>query len=232
MRYNLNLNESVHRMIAAPTRSGKSYFIGACVEEMYRQKHSFIILDTKCRNHLGLAALRSVKLIQINSDYTYNWENINKYRYVLCVPTLKTRTEDLINIYRGLLDTLFMADGERIILLEECHNYNKSSNSPDPLLELIAREGAGRRKYLWFITQRLQNFPKLLWAQCGYTYIFRHNIPQDIKYLEAGIPNFTEINLKLQPHDVYVWNHGATQTAPENCIIKAKDVIRRTKHLG
>lgn len=230
MRFDLMLNEAAHRMIAAPTRSGKSYFIGACVEELYRQKHPFIILDTKTANHIGLQDLPKVKKIQIKAGYHYDWSKLDQYDYLLCIPTLKTRTADLIEIYRKLLDSVFMSDKERFLLVEEAHNYNPSSNTPDPLLELIAREGAGRKKYLWFITQRLQDFPKLLWSQCSFTYVFKHNIPTDIKYLEAGIPNFSEINRNLNKHDVFVWNHGNSEG--QQNIIRAKDVTRKTRHFG
>lgn len=230
MDIDLSLDEATHRMFAAPTRAGKSFFIGACAEQLYDKEHPFIILDTKTNNHIGLQELPKIKKIQMKPCLKYNWKKLVDYDYLLCVPTLKTRTADLINLYRDMMDSLFMEDGERFFLVEEAHNWNKNASVPDPLLELIAREGAGRKKYLWFITQRLQNFPQVLWSQCGFTYIFRHNIPTDIRYLEQGIPNFNEINRTLSKHDVLMWDHGSIDG--EHQIIKAAEVTRRTPHRG
>lgn len=230
MDVDLHLDEPTHRMIAAPTRAGKSYFVGACVEQMYEQEHPFIVMDTKTENHIGLQELPKVKKIQMKTGLEYDWEKLLEYPYVLCIPTLRTRTADLIEMYRGLADAVFMSQGERILVIEEAYNWNKNSSVPDPLLELIAREGAGRKKYLWFITQRLQDFSKLLWGQCGYTYVFRHNTPPDIRYVENFIPNFTEINRKLNKHEVLEWVHGSI--TDDIHIIKAEEVTRKTHHRG
>ncbi len=230
MDIDLNLDDAAHRMIAAPTRAGKSYFVGACVEELYKAEKPFIVLDTKTSNHIGLQELPNVKKIQMKPGLKYNWDKLADYPYLLCVPTLRTKTADLIDLYRDLTDSLFMVSGERFTIVEEAHNWNKNSSVPDPLLELIAREGAGRKKYLWFVTQRLQDFPKLLWSQCGYTYIFKHSIPQDIRYIEQMIPDFTEINRTLSKHDVLMWDHGNIDGQYQ--IIKAADVTRKTPHRG
>ena len=45
----LLLNE--HKMIAAPTGGGKSYFAGSLIEQLYQKKHPFVVLDTKNCNH-------------------------------------------------------------------------------------------------------------------------------------------------------------------------------------
>ena len=230
MDIDLHLDDPTHRMIAAPTRAGKSYFVGACIEEMYEQEHPFIILDTKTDNHIGLQELPKVKKIQIKTGLNYDWGKLLEYDYVLCVPTLRTRTTDLIALYRELADEVFMSQGVRHVIVEEAHNWNKNASVADPTLELIAREGAGRKKFLWFVTQRLQNFPQILWSQCGYTYLFRHKIPSDIRYISQGIPDFETLNKSLSPHDVLVWDQGAVEE--DTTIIKAADVTRRTHHRG
>ncbi|MDD4126883.1 MAG: hypothetical protein PHV39_04260 [Methanomicrobium sp.] len=230
MDIDLNLDDPTHRMAAAPTRAGKSYFIGACVEQLYDQEKPFIVLDTKTENHIGLQELPKVKKVQMKPGLKYNWDKFSDYDYLLCVPTLRTRTADLINLYRDMVDNLFMEQGERHFFIEEAHNWNKNASVADPLLELIAREGAGKKKFLWFITQRLQNFPQILWSQCGYTFVFRHNIPTDIRYLEQGIPNFNDINRSLSKHDVLMWDHGSIDGTYK--IIKAAEVKRRTTHRG
>lgn len=230
MDIDLYLDDATHRMIAAPTRGGKSFFVGAAVEQLYDAEKPFIILDTKTENHIGLQELPKVKKIQMNPKLNYNWDKLLDYDYLLCVPTLRTRTADLINLYRDLVDAIFMESGEMHFFIEEAHNWNKNASVADPLLELVAREGAGRKKYLWFITQRLQNFPQILWSQCGFTFVFRHNIPTDIRYLEQGIPNFSEINRNLSKHDVLMWDHGSIEDSHN--IIKAAEVTRRTTHRG
>lgn len=228
MDFDLHLGDATHRMVAAPTRAGKSYFIGTCIEQMYEQEKQFVVLDTKTTNHIGLQELPEVKKVQMRPGLHYNWEKLLDYDYLLCVPTLRTRTADLINLYRELLDTLWVESGERIYVIEEAHNWNKNSSVPDPLLEQIAREGAGQKQYLWFVTQRLQNFNQLLWGQCGYTYLFRFNIPSDIRYAEALIPNFSDINQDLQKHDVLTYDHGNGTYE----IIRKDRVTRKTPHLG
>jgi len=230
MDTDLHLDDAAHRMIAAPTRAGKSYFVGACVEQLYGAEKPFIVLDTKTSNHIGLQELPKVKKIQMKPGLNYNWDKLTDYDYLLCIPTLRTKTADLIGLYRDLVDAVFTDPGDRHIIVEEAHNWNRNSSVPDPLLELVAREGAGRKKLLWFVTQRLQDFPKLLWSQCGYTYLFRHSIPQDIRYIEQMIPDFTTINRELNKHDVLLWDHGSQNL--EGQIIPAAEVTRRTPHRG
>jgi hypothetical protein len=213
-------------MIAAPTRAGKSYFVGACCEDMHDQEIPFVIMDTKTTNHVGLQELKNVKKVTMKPGLKYDWKKLIDYDYILCVPTLRTRTADLIELYREMLDTLWTEPGERIFVIEEAHNWNKNSSVPDPLLEQIAREGAGQKKYLWFVTQRLQNFSQLLWAQCGNTYLFHFNIPSDIRYAGQMIPNFEDLNRELELHDVLTWDGRDYE------IIKAERITRRTPHKG
>lgn len=234
----LHLDEPVHRMIAAPTGGGKSYFVGAMAEQLYAGEHPFIIFDTKTDNHIGLIELPGVKLFRVNpkkirKSGEINLKALNQYPYILCVPA--NRNVDLaglLDVYREIINYMWLQDGERVFIVEEAHNYNRNSSVPDPLFERIAREGRGYGKLIWFITQRLQNFNQLLWSQCKYTYLMRFIIASDIRYCAAMVPDFNYnrgtpgINSELEDHDVLVWD-GKT-----HIIIKAADVTRKTKHRG
>lgn len=234
----LHLDEPVHRMIAAPTGGGKSYFVGAMAEQLADQERPFVIFDTKTDNHIGLTAVPGVKLFRVNPKKIQktgkiNLDALNQYPYVLCVPANRNiDIKDLLDVYREIMNYMWLQDGERVFIVEEAHNYNKNSSVPDPLFERIAREGRGYGKLIWFVTQRLQNFNQLLWSQCKYTYLMRFVIPSDIRYCAAMVPNFDYnrgkpgINSELEDHDVLVWD-GKTHT-----IIKAVDVTRKTKHRG
>lgn len=226
MDFDLNFEGATHTMVAAPTQSGKSWFVGASCEQMYDNEIPFVIMDTKTTNHIGLQELPNVKVLRIKAGITYDWSKLVDYDYLLCVPTLRTQTKDLITQYRAMLDFLWTEPGERIFVIEEAHNWNKNSSVPDPLLEQIAREGAGLKKHLWFVTQRLQNFNQLLWGQCRDTYLFHFNIPSDIRYAGQMIPNFEELNRQLELHDVLAWDGRDYE------IIKAAQVTRRTPHRG
>lgn len=224
----LDVLENVHRLIAAPTGAGKSYFLGWLVEKLYAAGKPFVILDTKTRNHFGLVALKEVKLLKVKSGARYNWSKLLEYPYVLCIPTMRTKTSDLIEQYAELVDTIYTAGNERVVILEEAHLYNKNAYAPSPILELVAREGRGRKISLWLVTQRIQDFPKLLWSQCYYTYLLKFLIPQDIRYAEALIPNFSEINREMDRFDVLEYNHRSG----EYRIIPGSNVNRVTKHYG
>ena len=224
----LDVLENVHRLIAASTGAGKSYFVGWLVEKLYAEKKPFIILDTKTQNHIGLIGLKGVKLLKIKPGARYNWEKLLEYPYILCIPTLRTKTEDLVKQYTALIDAVYLAGKERVIVVEEAHNYNKNAYAPSPVLELVAREGRGRKISLWFVTQRIQDFPKLLWSQCYYTYLLKFMIPQDVRYVEALIPKFSDINRDLNRFDVLEYRH----VSGEYDIIPASNVNRQTKHYG
>jgi len=144
------------------------------------------------------------------------------------VPTARTTTAALVEQYTDLIDTLYTLSDERVIIIEEAHNYQKNAYTPSPVLELVAREGRGRKISLWMVTQRIQDFPKLLWSQCRYTYVLKFLIPQDIRYIEALIPNFGEINRELDRYDVLEYNH----ITGEYQIIPGEQVNRSTKHYG
>lgn len=223
-----DLSANVHRLIAAPTGAGKSHFVGYLCEKLYEQKRPFIVLDTKTQNHIGLVGLKGLKLIKIRPGAVYDWKKLAEYPYLLLVPTIRTRTEELIEQYTAVIDAIYTAGKERVILVEEAHNYNKNAYSPSSVLELVAREGRGRGLSLWFVTQRIQDFPKLLWSQCYYTYLMRFLIPQDIRYVEQLIPDFTRINRELNRYDVLEFDH---QTA-EYRILPKETVVRKTKHYG
>jgi len=234
----LHLDDPVHRMIAAPTGGGKSYFVGAMAEQLYAKEHPFIIFDTKTDNHIGLIELPGVKLFQVNpakirKNKKLDLKALNEYQYILCVPANRNLDlKDILDVYRKIIEYMWLQDGERIFIVEEAHNYNKNSSVPDPLFERIAREGRGYGKLIWFITQRLQNFNQLLWSQCTYTYLMRFTIPSDIRYCAAMVPGFDYnrgkpgLNAELEDHDVLVWNGRDYQ------IIKAAEVTRKTKHRG
>lgn len=239
MNVDLHLDDPVHRMIAAPTGGGKSYYVGAMTEQLYEQGHPFIVLDTKTVNHIGLVDLPGVKLLKISPKYDYSHlEKLLDYPYVLCVPASKNiDIADIINVYRQIVSYLWLQNGERTFICEEAHNWCKNASVPDPLFEKIAREGRGNKKFIWFITQRLQNFSQLLWAQCNYTYLFHFNIPSDIRYAAAMVPGFDSrrddsgkkipgLNQELNDHDVLVWDGRQYE------IIRAKQVTRKTKHRG
>ena len=232
----LHLSEPVHRMIAAPTGGGKSYFVGFLIEQIYAQRIPFIILDTKTVNHIGLSQLPEVTTFKINPKRPLS--NIDVFLdtpYALCVPHSRDDdVKDIIDMYREIGHYLWLHEANpRVFIFEEAHNWNKNASVPDSLLEKFAREGRGYGKYAWYITQRLQNFSQLLWSQCKYTYLFRHNTPTDLRYISQMIPEFQwrqnkspGLNDDLQDHDVLVWD-GRTSN-----IIKANEVRRKTKHRG
>ena len=222
----LLLNE--HKMIAAPTGGGKSYFAGSLIEQLYQAKHPFIVLDTKNRNHAGLLKLKNTQLLRIEPGKRYKFRRALNAKYLIVVPSTKIRTVDLIEQYRNLLGTFYDAKIPRTVLIEEAHQYNPHGNVADPLLELIAREGRGYQQNMIFVDQRLQEFPKILWSQCKITWFMKMLIPQDIRYMEAIIPNFTEINADLREHDVIKYNHKTNQ----HTLIRADQIVRITPHLG
>jgi len=223
-----DLSANVHRLIAAPTGAGKSYFVGYLIEQLYREKRPFVVLDTKTKNHIGLISLPGVKRLQIRAGLEYDYGRLVDYDYLLCVPSVRTSTATLIDHYTRLIDTLYSLGKRCILILEEAHLYNKNPYVPSPVLELVAREGRGRKISLWFITQRIQDFPKLLWSQCYYTYLLKFNIPQDIAYIRSLIPNFEKINLELGRYDVLEYDHVSNQYR----IVQKENIRRETKHYG
>jgi DNA helicase HerA-like ATPase len=228
MSLDLDVSGNVHRLIAAPTGAGKSYFVGALAETLYEADMPFMVLDTKTKNHIGLIGLKGVKRLQIRPGAVYDFEKITDQKALLCLPTLTTKTGDLIAQYTTLIESLYAAGWSGVIVVEEVHNYNKNPFTPSPVLELVSREGRGRGLSLWFVTQRIQDFPKLLWSQCFWTYLLKFNIPQDIKYISALIPNFDKINRDLNRYDVLEYNHISSNYR----IVPAGEVKRLTKHYG
>ena len=224
--------ESFRWLIAGPTGSGKSYFAGWIAEKLHDLEKRFIVLDTDTKNHYGLVQLKKVKLLRIKPGYDYDfWKVANIRDSVLVVPTeaflLKKGVDELIEIYKHFLKVIFRAKKPVVVFIEEVHRY-QHGYKPDKSVEVLAREG---RKYginPIYITQRIQEFPKILWSNCTGTFVFRWTIPQDIRYIKDMIPNFEEINRELRRHDVLFYNHitGEIKMIPKEMI------IRRTKHYG
>lgn len=227
-RADLDVVANVHRLIAAPTGAGKSYFVGYLVEKLYNEKKPFILLDTKTKNHIGLIGLKGLKVVKVRPGARYDWSKLAKYPYLLLIPTIHTKTAELIEQYTAAIDAIYTAGKERVVIVEEAHNFNKNAYAPSPVLELVAREGRGRGICLWFVTQRIQDFPKILWSQCYVTYLLKFLIPQDIKYVEALIPNFGQVNRELNKHDVLEYSHidNVYQIVPKD------DIVRQTIHYG
>lgn len=224
-----DLGASVHRLIAGPTGSGKSFFSGYLIEKLHDAGRPYIVLDTKSKNHIGLVGLPGAARVVIRPGCRYDWRGLVDHRAVIVVPSPRLALQELIGHYTDLLDALYTAGAERTILIEEAHNYSKNAYSPAPILELITREGRGRRISLWFCTQRIQDFSKLLWSQCYYTYLLKFLIPQDIRYCEALIPDFSRINRELGRWDVLQYNH----ITGDHSIALSKSINRRlTRHYG
>ncbi len=224
----IDIESNVHRLVSAPTGAGKSYFVGWMAERLYEKGKRWIILDTKTRNHIGLLALPKVKLLKIKPHTNYNFWRLIDHDFIVCIPTERTKTRELIEQYRVLLDVIFSAKKPVTLFIEEAHNYNPNPYVADDMLELIAREGRGSRINLILITQSIQEFPKILWRQCKFTYLFKFMIPQDVAYISKMIPDFAKINRELNLHDVLEYNHITN----EYQIIRSYQIQRKTKHYG
>lgn len=220
-------------LIYGNTGSGKSYFAGWLIEKAYEKGRRFIILDTKVKNHVGLVALKGVKLLKIKPGVRYDFSKVVDYDQLLVIPTKglinKLGVEGLVeNYYKPILDILFRKDKNRIIVVEEAHRYNTSSRTAGKELEQLFREGRDAKLYTIAVTQSIADFPKLLFRQAQRHFIFKHYIPNDLFYLNKMIPNFEELNSKLRQHDVLEFNPKAMSYR----IIQRELVIRRTKHYG
>ena len=220
-------------LVAGITGSGKSYFVGWLAEQLYEQDRRWIILDTDPKNHIGLIALRKVKLLKIKSGLTYDWWKVAEADYpLLVIPTegflRKNGVSSLIEHYKTLLDVLFAARNPVVVFIEEAHYYSKHPYVPDKTLELLARVGRKYRINPVYITQRIQDFPKIIWSNCSRTYIFKWTIPQDVKYIRSMIPDFESLNRELQRHDVLEFDHATGEVR----IIPKFAIQRRTRHYG
>ncbi|GAB6102377.1 DUF87 domain-containing protein [Thermococcus atlanticus] len=219
-------------LIYGNTGSGKSYFAGWLVEQAWEKGRRFIVLDTKVKNHLGLVALRGVKLLKIKPGARYDFSRVVRIDQLVVVPTRGTISrlgvKGLVDrYYKPILDELFRRDKDRIIIVEEAHRYNPSSRTPGEELEQLFREGRDARIYTVAITQSIADFPKLLFRQAQRHFIFQHYVPNDIFYLKKMIPGFEEMNARLRRHDLVEFI-----PPDESRIIKRELVLRMTRHYG
>ncbi len=227
MRARIEIPQNFRWLIAGVTNSGKSYFTGYLCEEFRRQRRRFIVLDAKSDNLRGLSNLKDVHEVKVFPDTAYNWFKILSKDYLVIYPSPRTTTKELKEKYIMLLETIFYNDRNRIIIIEEAHHLANQWNL-EPIVELLVREGRGKNLSVIFITQRIQDFSKLVWSQCDRTFIFRWFIPVDVKYIKTMIADFENINAKLQKHDVLEYNHQNGEWR----IIKAEEIKRITPHYG
>jgi len=219
-------------LVYGNTNSGKSYFAGWLIEQAYERGRRFIVLDTKVRNHIGLVALKGVKLLKIKKGHRYDWKKLLNYDQVVVIPTdgiIKAiGVEGLVEqYYKPLLREIINREHNRIIVLEEAHHYCLSPRRPDKEIEFLFREGRGQKLYTIAITQSIADFPKLLFRQAKRHFIFMHHVPNDKFYLSKMIPNFEELNAQLREHDLIEY-------IPPNKtrIIRREYIIRKTRHYG
>lgn len=205
-------------------------FVGAAVEQLYDTGIRFILLDTKTENHSGLIELTNVKRLPISPRVNYEkvLPHLLEYDYIVCIPANKTvPIKKIIAIYQEIVNYLWLHDTNRVIIVEESHNWNENASKPNPLLEQIAREGRSSKMFVWFITQRLQNFPQILWSQCSHTYLWHFNIPTDIRYGSNIVPDFDSINRdELLLYHVLEWDNHNYRIIPPN------EIKRKTPHRG
>lgn len=228
-----------HALFTAPTGGGKSWTVGAGVEELRKNNKPFIILDTKSINHIGLwlgkNRLKDLVLFRLFRGDCHTVEQyeqiIREYPFLLVIPTGGVKTTDLKTEYIKIFEAIQNLKIPRHVIVEEIHLFCKSSLVAIPEIDWIARIGRGYKIFLWAITQRIQTFPKDLWSNCAWTCVHRFHIPQDIDYFKDVIPNFRQINNSLNPHDLLIYDHEH-RTDTEYKIISGNQITRKTKHMG
>lgn len=219
--------EKYHNLIAGASGSGKSFAAGAIFEKLYLQKRPFVLFDTKQVNHLGLVELKNVKLLKIFPNKTYDFEKVLKNDYLVCIPDRKTKLSELLEKYLEFLQVIYEVRKPVTLGIEEAHIYCRG-NFPGEELELLTRDGRGYGQNMIFITQRIQDFPKLLWSQCRTSYIFKSLIPQDIRYISQLVPEYPSINPTLKDHDFIRYHHNNSSYE----LVKGENVYRVTTHYG
>lgn len=228
-----------HVLIAAPTGGGKSYFVGALIEQLHNRKNPYIILDTKSQNHIGLwigkHRLKGLNLFRVFPETDLTVENyramIRQNPYLLCIPAGDTTIDHLIDEYKKILTAIQNGKIPRHVIVEETHHYCKSPQKAIPEIEWIVREGRGYRIWLWSITQRIQSFPKDIWSNGAWTYVLHMRIPHDVAYFADILPEFKTLNDELQQYDILQYSQLG-EIKPPYRIIKAAEVTRKTDHLG
>lgn len=227
---------SGHVLTAAPTGGGKSYLMGALIEQLHIAKKPYIILDTKSQNHIGLwVGKNRLKRLNLFRVFPETDLSIDEYKkmirenpYLLCIPTADTETDHLIDEYKKILKTVQILKLPRHVIVEETHHYCKSPQKAISEIDWIVREGRGYKIWLWSITQRIQSFPKDVWSNGMWTYVMHMRIPHDVDYFCDLLPEFKTENDNLDLFDVLQFD----QISGKYQIIKATEVTRKTQHLG
>ena len=234
-----------HMLAAAPTGGGKSHGIGKLVEELHETNRPFVILDTKMINHVGLAiglnktlsekSPKRVKIFRVFPDTELDTEDymrmLDQIPYLLIIPVKGTPLANLVRENLKVMTACQRLEQPRHIIIEEAHHYLKSPQNPMEEMAWIFREGRTYRIWGWALTQRIQSFPKDVWANCYWSYLMRFHIPQDISYCAALIPNFGDINEDLNHHDILLYDMLRRKKPPYE-IIRANEIKRKTQHLG
>jgi|Deesub1362A_J573_1020465.scaffolds.fasta_scaffold00017_53 DNA helicase HerA-like ATPase len=215
--------------IAGKRGSGKSYFAGYLIERYVDQNRNgkFVVMDWQIKNHIGLIKLKNTVLLKIKENVSYDWKKIIKYPRIVIIPAKYTPRDTLKKAYSKLIEVLMRYDKNRLIVLEEAHNL-ANLHYIDPNLEYLTREGRHDGHSMLLITQKIQEFNKLIWTNTDCSFIFKHMAGNDIDYIEKTIKGFRKINSDLRKHDLI----RICDDDLEPKIIRKEEIIRVTKHYG
>ena len=219
----IDLQSPFKVFIVGRTGSGKSWLAGAIAEQLFDTRR-WLIFDFQSRNHLGLTAIRGVKLLVVKPNTQYDWKKLLTYDHVVVVPDKHTTREELIKQYLNGMGAVFDYDRNRVLFLEEAHNYMNTAKSA-PEVELLLREGRHSKIDLIMLSQE---FNKFAWSQCSHTITFKWANHVDVRYVSQTIPNFEELNRELGPHDAIIFDHKTL----DSTVIHEGEISRLTKHMG